>query len=295
MNAYPFLGKKSFTYGVVIKLTLSIFLTITSGLLAEPQQSDHVKAQIISEVRSIQPGQSFCVALCLKMDEHWHTYWKNPGDSGLATKIEWDLPEGFVSGDIQWPYPKKFETPPLVSFGYDREVFLITEIKAPKKIKSGTKVKLRASVDWLACRESCIAGHADLTIDLPIKNGKPKINARWAGHFEKTRRMLPETSFDWEINASLKEEKILIQAIPPSSFKSKLNDIIFFPEQIGLIDHSKSQNLIRSKNGYIIEVQRSLLLKKIPARFKGVLFSKEGWSNSRDIRALHIDVPLYRH
>ncbi len=87
MKPNPFWKRISLAQYRVIKHALFIFLYIFTALLAEPRQSDHMKAQLISEDKSIQPGKPFCVALRLKMDEHWHTYWKNPGDSGLTAKI----------------------------------------------------------------------------------------------------------------------------------------------------------------------------------------------------------------
>jgi thiol:disulfide interchange protein DsbD len=226
------------------------------------------------------------------MDKHWHTYWKNPGDSGLPTKIEWNLPDGFVPGVIQWPYPKRFEESGLVSFGYEGEVFIITQIEAPKAIKTGTNAKLSASVDWLVCKESCIPGHADLVIIMPVKNKSPKIDERWVNHFKKTRKKLPKTSSEWKIKTSINKNQILIHIDPPSEFKGELKNITFFPEQGGIANYSGSQNLKRSQDGYILEVLRSKLSTRLPARLKGVLLSPEGWGNSREERALHIDVPL---
>ena len=292
MRSNPFWKKIGLFHYSFAKLTLLILLYFCTALLAESHQSDHVKAQLISEVKSIQPGKPFCVALRLKMDEHWHTYWKNPGDSGMATKIEWNLPDGFVPGDIQWPYPRRFETSQEVSFGYEREVFLITQIQAPRTIESGTRVKLRASVDWLVCKDKCIAGHADLMLELPVKSEKPKVKARWADHFKETRKKLPKAPSDWEINASIKKNQILIYIKSPSWFKDELKNITFFPEQIGIINYSASQNLKRTRDGCILEIQRSQLSTKLPSRLKGVLFLPEGWSNQRQESALSIDVPL---
>ncbi|HEB35783.1 MAG TPA: hypothetical protein ENI18_08090 [Candidatus Aminicenantes bacterium] len=276
----------------LISLALFIFIYVFIAFSAEPQQSEHVKARLISEVKSIQPGESFYVALWLKMDKLWHTYWKNPGDSGLPTKIEWNLPDGFVPGVVQWPYPKRFEKSGLVSFGYEGEVFLITQIEAPKAIKSGTNAKLSASVDWLVCKERCTSGHVDLVIKMPVKDKNPKINRRWASHFRETRKKLSRISSEWEVNAFINKDQILIHIDVPSEFKGELKNITFFPEQGGIINYSGSQNLKRAQDGYILEVQRSKLSTRLPARLKGVLLSPEGWGNSREKRALHIDVPL---
>ncbi len=292
MRLNPLWKRISLFQYLLISLALFIFIYVFTAFSAEPQQSEHVKARLISEIKSIQPGKSFCVALWLKMDKHWHTYWKNPGDSGLPTKIEWNLPDGFVPGLVQWPYPKRFEESGLVSFGYEGEVFIITQIEAPKAIKSGTEAKLFASVDWLVCKERCIPGHADLVIKMSVKDINPKINRRWASHFRETRKKLPRISSEWKVSASIEKNQILIQINSPSEFKGELKNITFFPEQSGIINYSGSQNLKRSKDVYILGVQRSRLSTKLPARLKGVLLSPEGWGNSREERALYIDVPL---
>ena len=292
MKPNPFWKRIPFFLYPIIKIVLFILVFIATRLFGEPQQSEQVKAQLISEVQSIQPGQLFCVALRLKMNEHWHTYWINSGDSGLPTKIEWSLPDGFIAGDVQWPYPQKFITPTAVSFGYKGEILLITKISAPENIKSGLNVKISASVDWMVCKDSCIPGHADLKIVMPVKNEEPKINSKWADNFSKTRKNLPKKFSDWEINVSLKKNKILIQITPPIWFKSELTTMTFLPEQVGIINYSAPQNLKRSGNRYIIEIQRSKLSKKLPVRLRGVLFSQKSWSNSGKEYALRFDVPL---
>jgi DsbC/DsbD-like thiol-disulfide interchange protein len=276
-----------------IAIILIIFLNASYLLLAGPRQSGQVKAHLISEVLSIKPGRTFCVGLQLLMDDHWHTYWKNPGDSGLPTKIVWQLPDGFVAGDIQWPCPQKFVLPEVVNFGYEGEVLLITPIAAPNALESGSKVKLAASVDWLACKEGCIPGHADLQIELPVKTEDPKTNKRWIHHFEKARIDLPEAAPDWKIDAFMNEDKIFIKMMPPLWFKRELVKVTFFPEQEELINYSGFQGLKRSSEWYILEIQKSKLSTMIPLRLKGVLFSKEGWSKNRQEHALQVDVPFH--
>jgi DsbC/DsbD-like thiol-disulfide interchange protein len=278
-----------------IAFILIIFLNASYLLLAGPQQSGRVKAHLISEVLSIKPGQTFCVGLQLLMDDRWHTYWKNPGDSGLPTKIVWQLPDGFVAGDIQWPCPQKFVLPEVVNFGYEGEVLLITTIAAPKGLESGSKVKFAASVDWLACKEGCIPGHADLQIELPVKTEDPKINKRWIHHFEKARIDLPKAAPDWKINAFMNEDKIFIEMMPPLWFKRELVKVTFFPEQEELINYSGFQGLKRSTEKYILEIQKSKLSSKIPLQLKGVLFSKEGWSKNGKEHALQVDVPFHSY
>src|SRR5476649_1203069 len=95
----------------------------------------NVKAQLVSEVSSIGPGQVFWVALELGIRDGWHTYWRNPGDSGEATKLLWQMPPGFSAGDIVWTTPHRFEIAPLVNYGYAKHAVHLVQITAQKDLK----------------------------------------------------------------------------------------------------------------------------------------------------------------
>ena len=120
-----------------------------------------VRAELVSEVVSVQPGRPFWVAVRLGMKEGWHVNWINPGDAGLAPHVAWVLPEGFTAGDIQWPYPERFVLPELLILGYKKNVLLMVEIRPPADL-AANRVELQARVEWLACREACIPGEARL-------------------------------------------------------------------------------------------------------------------------------------
>lgn len=286
--------KTSFVHPPCVKLVFSIAFLVSTTVLTGCKNSEPVKAQLVSEFKSIRPGQTFCVALRLEMAEQWHTYWKNPGDSGMPTKIEWHLPDGFRASGIQWPTPQKIETLHDVSFGYEEEVFLLTDIKAPDTVESGSSVEIAARVDWLACKESCVPGHADLMVSLPVKEKMPGPDKRWARRLTATRLSLPQKFSDWEISASAKNGQIFIHIIPPLWFKEELAGIMFFPEQEGIIDLSGKQQLQSSKDGYVLEVQRTIFDEKLPQRLQGVLISKYGWSQSGQEKALTVDVSLHQ-
>src|ERR1700756_4328189 len=98
---------------------------------ATTARTEHVEAELVTEKLSAQPGKPFVVGLKLRMEPQWHTYWKNPGDSGLPTKIEWTLPAGWTAGAIQWPYPQRLPVGPLMNYGYEDEVVLLTELAVP--------------------------------------------------------------------------------------------------------------------------------------------------------------------
>ncbi len=129
--------------------------------------TDNVKSRLVSEVNSIAPGQVFWVALELDIRDGWHTYWRNPGDSGEATKLTWQLPPGFAAGDIVWTTPHRFELAPLVNYGYAKQAVHLVQITAPKDLKVGAPVALAAKASWLVCSDVCIPESADLQLTVP--------------------------------------------------------------------------------------------------------------------------------
>lgn len=235
-----------------------------------------VQAQLITEHISIQPGKSFTVAVRLEIEEHWHTYWKNPGDSGLPTSITWTLPAGFEGGEVLWPYPQVFVSAGDVNYGYSSRVLLLTEISAPETVEVGSTVRIEAHVDWLACREECVPGHADVQLELPVKSGKPEREARWAEDFRRTRESLPRSAEGWIFAVSTKDDLILLSVRPPRGSEKDMGDVRFFPERGDLIDHGAPQELRPSEGALILALKRSRYSRELPAEIQGILLVSQG-------------------
>lgn len=100
-----------------------------------PEQTDPVHVELIHENSSIQANHPFWVAIRLNVQDGWHSYWKNPGDAGMAPAIEWDLPAGFKASAIEWPYPHKFTLNSTIGYGYEGEVLLLAQITPPKPFR----------------------------------------------------------------------------------------------------------------------------------------------------------------
>ena len=105
----------------------------------------------------------------MKMDAGWHTYWKNPGESGIATTIKWQLPPGVTAGEIQWPLPEKLPPAEVTTYGYENEVMLLVPLTLATNLNPGPLV-LKADVSWLECMESCVPGSASVEATLNIGN-----------------------------------------------------------------------------------------------------------------------------
>src|SRR5258705_12809831 len=124
------------------------FAVVSAGLACAPASAQSgalpdakpkVVASLISEHAAVVPGGTLTVALNEAIRKNWHTYWVNPGDSGAPTAITWHLPTGWTAGEIQWPYPKRLPVGPLMNFGYEDQVALLTDVKAPADAKPGDR------------------------------------------------------------------------------------------------------------------------------------------------------------
>jgi DsbC/DsbD-like thiol-disulfide interchange protein len=165
-------------------------------------KTEHVEAELVTDKAAAQPGKPFVVGLKLRMEPHWHTYWKNPGDSGLPTKVLWILPDGWKAGDLQWPYPQKLPIGPLMNYGYEDEVVLLTELTPPADAVTGN-VPIKARAEWLVCKDICIPEKGELDLVIPVAPGESKPNPRFQAHIERARTMHPVSPAGWKYDSSI--------------------------------------------------------------------------------------------
>ncbi|NIR48319.1 thiol:disulfide interchange protein, partial [candidate division KSB1 bacterium] len=210
-------------------LRILLCLLLPIGIYAQSDHEKYVEAKLISEVKWMQPGQPFWVALRLQMAPGWHTYWRNPGDAGLPTKIEWDLPDGFSAGEIRWPFPERFANPPLVSYGYTDQVLLLVQLQPPASLQPGTSVPLKARASWLVCKEACFPGSAELILTLPVKATQPELDPHSAKDFTETRQKLPIDDSLWTVSAFQEQNVLTLTVTPPKESKQQVGRLIFCP------------------------------------------------------------------
>lgn len=267
---------------------LVLLLTPVAVIKAEPVKTAHVEAELISEVSSIKAGTPFWVAVRLKMIEHWHTYWQNPGDSGLATRLEWQLPAGFKAAPLQWPYPQKIEAAGLVTFGYEGEILLLSEITPPATLGDATPVTLAVAANWLVCKEECLPESADLKLKLAFGDGQP--DSKNARLFATARARLPLDSKLWQMSAATINNVIMLRVLPPAGFNGDLSGLYFFPAQSALIDYATPQAVKKSGESITIELKRSEFAQALPERLEGVLYAPVSLAGER--RAIKVSVAL---
>lgn len=249
-----------------------------AALRAAPAVTEHVEAELVRG-GAVEPGKAFTAALRLKAIPHWHTYWRNPGDSGQPTQIEWKLPPGWIAGPIQWPRPERLPIGPLLNFGYEGEVLLLSDITVPAG--AAVPAELSAFATWLVCNESrCVPEEAELRLELAGP-------APWTRAIERTREALPvkaQALGEWRLAARGEVDKVVLQFTPPPGFT--VGRVSYFPFDEGRIHNPGAQALSRAGEGYELALPRSKQPVGAFTRVSGLLVS------DRHPHAVEINVPV---
>lgn len=244
----------------------------------------HVDAELLAATDAIVPGQPLTVGLKLKHQSEWHTYWQVPGDSGLPTRIDWQLPAGFTAGPIEWPHPKRLPTGPLVNFGYDGEILLLTTIQVPADVPVGSRVTLAGKAEWLECKDVCIPGESDIALTLPVRTAAgPSAHVAF---FEATRVLIPQPLANATGQGTIDGSRIRLSlALPAGKSASRLE---FFPAQEGRIEPAAPQVLKREGDAVELYLTAAQPVKADAKTLQGVLVANGGpaaggWIGSIDL------------
>jgi thiol:disulfide interchange protein DsbD len=240
--------------------------------------SDNVKARLVSEVSSLGPGQTAWIALELDIRDGWHTYWRNPGDSGEATKLTWALPAGFTAGDIVWTTPHSFEVAPLVNYGYAKHAVHLVQITAPSDLKAGTPIELAAKASWLVCSDVCIPETADLKLQIPASARAGGIDAHDAALFTEARSELPSPQIAATSARVAGDQLIISLGKEWGATLSQIKSLAFFPYDEGSIEYAAPQKLTRSNDDLQLAMKIGYQPPK-PGTVRGVLVATEQSGN----------------
>nr|WP_312987027.1 thioredoxin family protein [Comamonas koreensis] len=148
-----------------------------------------VRAELVALApQGIEPGKSIELGLLLDHQPDWHTYWTNPGDSGLSTQLQWQLPPGWDAGEIAWPTPHPIRVGTLVNYGYEGQVLLPVTVQIPSHLSADARdVTVRLHANWLICRVECIPEEGQFSLTIPTKSS----TALLADSFAKAHAQAP--------------------------------------------------------------------------------------------------------
>lgn len=249
-------------------------------------KTDNVEARLVAERNGVAPGETIHVALHKIIRPRWHTYWRNPGDAGEPTRIEWTLPEGFSAGDIVWPLPKAIQLEGvLTNYGFEGALVLPVPITAPKDLAAGEAVTLKAFASWLVCEDICIPEEAELAITLQALEAPGAPDARWAKPIAAVLAATPRDE-GFQAGLSRQGEAVRLAVAHPSLAaaiaEDRLRKPAFFPYLGTVIDHNAPQPAALRGAGLALDLKHGFALEKELVAVAGALVFEEkgesGWS-----------------
>lgn len=256
-------------------------------------RTPHSEASLVAEPRWIRPGEAFTVALRIRLDEGWHTYWRNPGDSGTPASLDWNLPEGFEAGGVRWPRPSRIPYPPLLSYAYEEEVWLPVRVTPPEGLSPGSEVRLAARADWLVCEETCLPARDSVSVELSVRDEPPAKAERWRSAFREVRRSLPRSAEGWRFRAADRPDTLVLAVTPPERWEGGLEGVYFFAGDTEVVQHLREHEVTWHGDEARIRLPKSPYLAQVPDTLEGVLATPEGraWDDGgRD--ALRVAAPV---
>lgn len=188
---------------------LALRLNGSSATAAEVR-TPHVHAQLLADApEGIAPGRSFNLGLLINHAPQWHTYWQNPGDSGMATELHWQLPGGWQASGIDWPVPQKLRIGELANYGYEQQVLLPVRIDLPAdwQPSGASQVEIGLEASWLVCRLECIPEQGSFRLSLPLD---VPLQAH-AAQFAQARAELPQALPDASGSAAAQGERLSLR------------------------------------------------------------------------------------
>jgi len=261
-------------------------MVLTTLLAASLLDDFHGSASISSSFNSVVPGQQFQVVIRISLDPGWHTYWKNPGDAGIAPKLSWVLPKGWSAGECRWPTPKRIESPEVVSYGYERQVLLFVPITAPRNAKLGSVARLKAKVDWLVCKDGCIP--ASNSIEESVRVGlHPLSSHKWTREIVQAERELPR-AYPAQGEIAVRDDHTIWLSLKHA--KNTSSESVTFYSEDAVVEPSAPQKLSFDGSGSTLSLRVSQFAPATVPRLRGLLVVRRGATVVSRI----LDIPLKR-
>jgi thiol:disulfide interchange protein len=283
-------------YGMNIRRLISALLLLTSFALFQPSaraqlqavgdggpgpvKGQHLTAELVSLSPEIAPGGTVSAGLVLTLEEHWHVYWINAGDSGEPPKITWTLPAGITASPMQFPIPSRLPLGPLMDFGYEDTVAFPVQLAAASTLKPGP-VHLDAIVSWLVCREVCIPGKAHLGLNLTVASAAAA-PVQPVGALGEALNLIP-VSLPAGSSATVMGGKT--EFVLTLITGRRETDAEFYPFDQDQINNAADQDVEPLSNGLRLRIRRSDDLKILPATLHGVV-------KLSDMVAYNVTVPV---
>ena len=273
-----------------LALLLALLLAGPAFAQSSVVQTDNVRAELVSDVATVKAGEPFWVGLRQTIRPKWHTYWKNPGESGLPTEIAWTLPAGAKADPIVWPTPILFDIGGVTNYGFKDEAMLLVRITPPADLAG--PLKLAAEANWLVCEDVCIPEEGKFELTLPSGAAATPAPPAVRTLFDAARRRVP-TESPWPARYGVSktgEPTLIVEAkgLKPDT----ISDVYFFPAEWGAVATMAKQTASVTADGIRIPLRKGEAKTAMPERLAGTLVLTEKTADGTVKQAFDVSARL---
>ncbi|WP_412067339.1 protein-disulfide reductase DsbD family protein [Rubrivirga sp. IMCC43871] len=259
----------------VLSLVFALLSAGTSAQVPAPADpTPHSDVRLVADATAIAPGDTLGVAVEIVVEDGWHVYWQNPGDSGQPVTVEWTLPAGAGAGPLRFPAPDVYEEAGIVTFAHGGTPMFVTDVVLPAGVSGA--VDLAADLRYLICADVCLPASATLALTVPVGE-----TVR-TGALDAARAALPIPSAEWTASASATAGGYVLTVVPPAGVD--FADATFFPSAKGVLDHGAPQAFRAEGRAYAVELTGSPYASSPSETLAGVLVAGDA--------AVELSVPV---
>ena len=237
--------------------------------------TDHLRSRLVASTDAAVPGQTLKLGLLLEHDEGWHTYWKNPGDSGLPTRMEFALPDGLAAGEIEWPLPERQPAGGLVNFGYSHTELLPVSVAVPANV-AAESIAITLKASWLICELECIPGSGEYRLELPVAQ-----STQPSAHLSAFERAAARQARALDLDARYRAEKSGVAIVIPldgplaADFGAGVQGWTLMPATPQVLANADPPRFSIEGSALRVEVARSEFFAAAPERIELLLSNGE--------------------
>jgi len=229
--------------------------------------ASHAQVALLAESTTLPDSRSEWLGLRFTIDEGWHIYWRNPGESGGPPEVRWQTPKGITVGALQWPVPARMVVLGVTNYGYERGAVLLAPVHREVGEGTGADILIGATVEYVICREICIKESATPSLTLRAQPGGAAALSS-AVEIGRAKARLPKTApATWRASAAIGGNTVILTV---QTGTSETNASLF-PFTPGVIDDGAPQEARASARGVTLRLKKSPFFLKAPAALEGVL------------------------
>ena len=255
---------------MLLRKTIQIFLLLALLSVAlAAQNRSNASAQIVVDSYSLEINQIIPIGILIELENNWHIYWRNPGDSGMPTSIDFNLPDGITISEIKWPAPKAFEYDGLASYGYEKQLLLLAYLSVPKNYNLSS-IEIIANLKSLICKDVCIPFNTTVSTEIDLANNY-RVEDQIIRLFIDARNSLPEVNHNIDFSVKADDEFITLIIQNMEINFAEIESLYFLPYDNGIFRNSIDQKFKQNENKTELTVEFDHFRIEEPKEIYGLL------------------------